>query len=288
MLRHGMTGEDVQALQKLLNFHLGRPRMPLAADGIFGPVTQARVREFQSVNRLAADGVVGPQTSRALLDVRTVTATAYVRPEAPQPSFLRTLPSPFPRLELEVPPLLRPPGNPPTPLRANQPEWKTSYALTLQAGQQASLNPWFLSPLVLTAQLDMLMEHDERTPFLISMGGQAAFNQIHSPAGSWTGQAFINFGPNIAVGKSLFTVNPYVSILATHNQGQPWTLGLGAGGQISYAIIRRKNEQGKDQDDLVLFTSGLVLTNVGLNDGKVTGPPAGQVILGLSKSFYLF
>lgn len=41
-------------------------RLCLAADGIFGPVTEEAVREFQRSHGLAADGVVGPKTREAL------------------------------------------------------------------------------------------------------------------------------------------------------------------------------------------------------------------------------
>ena len=39
---------------------------PLQVDGIFGPLTHARVIEFQKSNELQADGIVGPDTRRRL------------------------------------------------------------------------------------------------------------------------------------------------------------------------------------------------------------------------------
>lgn len=58
----GNTGiEDVQGM---LNGALEGP--PLETDGIFGPKTEAAVREFQAQNDLEVDGIVGPKTLAAL------------------------------------------------------------------------------------------------------------------------------------------------------------------------------------------------------------------------------
>ncbi len=58
-----MTGDDVMALQTRLaemGYNTGRP------DGIFGPLTDACVRDFQRHRGLQEDGVFGPQTYREL------------------------------------------------------------------------------------------------------------------------------------------------------------------------------------------------------------------------------
>lgn len=58
-----MTGDDVMALQTRLaelGYNTGRP------DGIFGPLTDACVREFQRHRGLAEDGVFGAATYREL------------------------------------------------------------------------------------------------------------------------------------------------------------------------------------------------------------------------------
>jgi hypothetical protein len=52
-LRRGSTGDAVKLLQRWLG---------LAPDGIFGPVTEAKVRAYQHMRGLAADGIVGPKT----------------------------------------------------------------------------------------------------------------------------------------------------------------------------------------------------------------------------------
>ncbi|MER7485917.1 peptidoglycan-binding protein [Streptomyces sp. NPDC126497] len=61
----GSQGPAVRILQHLLNHHLRRGER-LAVDGDFGPVTEARVREFQQRAGITVDGVVGPQTWETL------------------------------------------------------------------------------------------------------------------------------------------------------------------------------------------------------------------------------
>jgi hypothetical protein len=64
----GMRGDDVRALQDVLNFHVRRGE-PLKVDGVFGPKTHARVLQFQKANSLTADGLVGPKTKAQLYEV---------------------------------------------------------------------------------------------------------------------------------------------------------------------------------------------------------------------------
>ena len=66
LLARGMTGLDVTELQAALNFHVRSPATPLKTDGIFGPLTQTRVRDFQELSQIKVDGLVGPNTIAAL------------------------------------------------------------------------------------------------------------------------------------------------------------------------------------------------------------------------------
>jgi peptidoglycan hydrolase-like protein with peptidoglycan-binding domain len=63
MLRLGSRGDDVAALQQILS-DLGFSPGPI--DGVFGRLTDAAVRAFQTAHGLVADGIVGPQTRAAL------------------------------------------------------------------------------------------------------------------------------------------------------------------------------------------------------------------------------
>jgi peptidoglycan hydrolase-like protein with peptidoglycan-binding domain len=59
ILRRSMRGNDVKELQTKLQ-SLGYDVGPI--DGIFGPLTERAVKQFQKDNRLKVDGIVGPQT----------------------------------------------------------------------------------------------------------------------------------------------------------------------------------------------------------------------------------
>ena len=64
-LQRGDTGEDVKALQNILQ-ELGYPIDE--ADGSYGPQTEQAVKEFQRINGLNPDGSFGKETADALFD----------------------------------------------------------------------------------------------------------------------------------------------------------------------------------------------------------------------------
>lgn len=63
-LKRGSTGNDVKTLQKNLK-KLGYYKSG-SVDGIFGPLTDTAVRQFQRAAGITVDGIVGPQTRAAL------------------------------------------------------------------------------------------------------------------------------------------------------------------------------------------------------------------------------
>jgi murein DD-endopeptidase MepM/ murein hydrolase activator NlpD len=67
MLRLGSSGNAVAEVQRELE---------VAVDGIFGPVTDAAVRDFQTRSGLLVDGIVGPATWTALFGLGAAAAAA--------------------------------------------------------------------------------------------------------------------------------------------------------------------------------------------------------------------
>ncbi len=64
-LAKGQRSNEVAALQNSLNKALSLPKA-LVLDGIFGPLTDAAVRQFQKGQNLTCDGIAGPKTLGAL------------------------------------------------------------------------------------------------------------------------------------------------------------------------------------------------------------------------------
>lgn len=65
-LRTGSEGAGVKEVQRVLKTRYPLYASKLVVDGIFGPATDAAVREFQRRSGLAVDGIVGPATRKAL------------------------------------------------------------------------------------------------------------------------------------------------------------------------------------------------------------------------------
>jgi hypothetical protein len=285
-LSNGSVGEDVRNLQRLLNYHLSLPYKPLVVDGIFGPLTHARVVEFQKLNSLLVDGIVGPQTRKALLEVRDVQMYGTFQPAETKsfsPSNLRLAFS-FPTAAAgrAAPGVLLADNDPPTTQAQNQtqnqPSSKVETSVQIQAGSQVNAFPWFISPLVLTGQLSFLAKNSGRPDFMITFGGQLAWN-VNSPSGAWSAQGFVQMGPNLGLkffNDRLDVLNPFVQIMLQQNQGQPLSFGLALGNQLNVALDNNNRWS--------LFLNGQIVTNVGLNDGLCSAP-AGQLLGGVGLNF---
>ena len=77
LLKNGSKGDDVKKLQEKLG---------LAADGAFGPGTEAKVKAWQAANGLVADGVVGDGTWAKMFGSAPVAAAPVAAPVAIPPS----------------------------------------------------------------------------------------------------------------------------------------------------------------------------------------------------------
>jgi hypothetical protein len=109
LIKQGLQGADVRAVQDVLNFHIRR-LTPLKVDGIFGPLTHARVVEFQKANQLQADGIVGPKTMAKLFEEEELPLTLVLAPQQTLAGLGQRLGIQPPRL---IPPLTLPPLTPP-------------------------------------------------------------------------------------------------------------------------------------------------------------------------------
>jgi putative chitinase len=78
LLKNGSKGEDVKKLQAKLG---------LAADGSFGPGTEAKVKAWQAANGLTADGIVGAGTWSKLFGSAPVAAPAALAVAIPPSDF---------------------------------------------------------------------------------------------------------------------------------------------------------------------------------------------------------
>jgi peptidoglycan hydrolase-like protein with peptidoglycan-binding domain len=75
LIRRGDSGNAVAIVQHALN-GVTSLAPKLTPDGIFGPVTEQRVRQHQSQQKLSSDGIVGPDTLDTLFEVVAMTARA--------------------------------------------------------------------------------------------------------------------------------------------------------------------------------------------------------------------
>lgn len=305
----GMTGEDVRMLQYLLNHHLSPPLPLLTPDGIFGPLTHARVVEFQKRNGdypslmplpadtapeyrrpLKPDGIVGRLTANVLFDARTLATTApvtftpasYDAPARRSLVFASAINDPDPQPA---------PGPGPVP-----PPSRTFRLVQLSIGQQVTANPWSASPFVFTGQYVLLAKNDGRPDFLLTAGGQAALND-GGANGRWSAQGFVQMGlggfDSVKLfGDKLDWFNPFVGLLFNQNfknnlglAGAP-SIGLAVGNQATWTLLSKPLPGTDDkQDTLSLFLNAQAIVNTDLSNGR-SSAPGGQFLIGAIKTFF--
>ena len=168
------------------------------------------------------------------------------------------------------------------------PPSRTFRMIQLSAGQQATINPWSLSPFVLTAQFVLLAKNEGKPDFLLTAGGQTSLND-GGANGRWTGQGFVQMGlggfPKL-FGK-LDLLNPFTALLLSKNAGQPGTFGLAIGNQSTWTLASRPLPGTKDdmQDTLSFFFNAQAVANVDLTNGRGSAP-GGQFLIGSILTFF--
>ena len=78
-LSYGSRGDEVKRLQTALNGQ----GYGLSVDGIYGPKTQAAVRDYQSRNSLAVDGIAGEKTQQWLYNASVSLTRPTPTPKPP-------------------------------------------------------------------------------------------------------------------------------------------------------------------------------------------------------------
>ncbi|NND01726.1 MAG: peptidoglycan-binding protein [Acidimicrobiia bacterium] len=78
MLRNGSQGDEVMALQKSLMAMGMNPGTP---DGIFGPKTEAAVKQAQERGGVTADGIWGPASQAAFDEMKAKMSGAGLEKE---------------------------------------------------------------------------------------------------------------------------------------------------------------------------------------------------------------
>jgi len=131
LIRQGSKGADVRAVQDVLNFHIRR-LAPLQVDGDFGPLTHARVVEFQKANQLQPDGIVGPNTMGKLFEEEQLPISLALVPQQGSAQGAGPRGIQPPRL---IPPLTLPPLTPPLALFTLPPDSSSRVPTLTPAGQ---------------------------------------------------------------------------------------------------------------------------------------------------------
>lgn len=275
-LYQGTRGDDVRELQGLLNYHLADSPPAVMTDGVFGPRTDAKVRDFQERNKIQVDCVVGPQTRSFLyatitVKIRTTLALREGR------SILVARAAGFRGGVLlasagSTLPVSDVPSADPAP-----PSFHLDN-IQVQAGGQRTFSPWLgpsspaFNSLLLTAQATFLRvgdgPHLELTP-----GLQMAANGAPSDS-KYNVQAFFQVTAADVLAPGRFHLfSPFAQATFQSNFapfGSP-TAGLTVGNTLQFDIIK---------DRWMFFVQGALAANLDLNTGRASVSP--QVLTGMA------
>jgi len=152
LVTYGCTGLDVKELQAALNFHVRGPATPLETDGIFGPLTKARLKEFQRLAKITDDGDAGPITVGNLYRTLVVSIEAGIIRREPTNGRQGFLPDGAEGPEL--PPTV--PMPPPVSPRPHAPQMRRAFGEGFEAATKLTFAP--------------LEGHGERTKFSFTFG----------------------------------------------------------------------------------------------------------------------
>lgn len=119
LLRQGSRGPEVERLQRLVNLRC-LPSPGLRLDGVFGPITQRAVEQFQTGASIRADGVVGKDTWFHLLQSgKAIAVQAPARPVQP----VAVAAPPVPRSQKPAPAAGPAPALPAAPAARDIADW---------------------------------------------------------------------------------------------------------------------------------------------------------------------
>lgn len=271
-----MSGQDVADLQAALNYHLRPPspphtppgpdRPPLATDGQFGSRTNARLREFQSLNGLTVDGIAGPITTGLLTKTKSVTVRIPIArdddpPVAQNVAAFRPIRGgglnafSFPNVFAQAAPTPNVPGTPQT----NPPQQPAPLIapvklqnLQVQAGGNLTLSP-IVGPgdpskaLFLAVQFNWVEQRDGRH-LELALGTQFAAPLTNDTLGLGSSSAQLFAGVTVAdvLAKGNFHFFSPAAQVAFQANGGPGvikslSIGVGLQNQIAWDIIKDKS-----------------------------------------------
>lgn len=279
-LVRGSTGPQVAKLQKVLNQRIRNPqlRIPEHQFGVFGPKTDAAVRDFQHCNKLKVDGIVGPRTWNALL-CRVIFFHGTVKRKVPT---------------------IKTPGTPPSGVGHQGPSFSGapqgaaaaqpapastgSRVIQIQPGGQYAAQPWlFTGPRGSTppgaiwsgqVQIGLVYRTSDKSPH-IEFGPNLQFGvntQSHPDDPRYTvqGNLQLTFADLVdpKFHDRLHLVSPFLQASAVQNlDPATFALGVSAGNQVSLDLT---------QDGMFnIFVQTSLAAQWNLSNGQFTLGPQG-------------